>query len=265
MRSTRKHVFSKKQKRVISHKKSLKVTQTITERVIFFWRICIALIQKPILYIKIPLKRKNSQQMLFHQKRKFPIKWFLSIILIAIGVLLIGFPYINAALPSVIFTNTPTIQHSNNPISSFGTISIDPTLLSNTNPSEIPLRIVIPSVNIDLPITEANVINGSWELSETKASHGIGSSYPGQKGNTVIFAHARDGLFLPLRKSKVNDIVYVLTNNTWHRYEIVKLHEVTPDTIEVIQPTIDETLTLFTCSGFADSKRLIVIARPLFP
>lgn len=37
--------------------------------------------------------------------------------------------------------------------------------------------------------------------------------------------------------------------------------EVLPESVEVVAPTTDETLTLYTCTGFADQKRLIVTAK----
>lgn len=139
---------------------------------------------------------------------------------------------------------------------------MDESFREEREPREVPLRIVIPSLGIDLPVVEAKIMNGFWEVSETSASHGAGSAYPGEVGNMVIFAHARKGLFLPLRDIKRREVIYVLTNSGWHRYRVEKTHEVTPEQVEVIQPTEEETLTLFTCTGFADSKRLIVSALP---
>ena len=34
-----------------------------------------------------------------------------------------------------------------------------------------------------------------------------------------------------------------------------------PNEVEVIAPTEDETLTLYTCSGFNDEKRLVVVGK----
>lgn len=149
--------------------------------------------------------------------------------------------------------------------SDFGPIRIDTQLLGSRHPKPAPLRILIPSVTIDLPIAEAKVSNGYWEVFETTAGHGIGSANPGEPGNTVIFAHARQGLFLPLKDVKKDAQLYILTDTRWHRYRVAEIKEVRPQDIEVIAPTPDEILTLFTCSGFLDSKRLIVVAKPIAP
>lgn len=243
------NAVQKKQHHIIQKNSTSNITRILKDRVIFMWSMFWNIIQKPIIKIKLPF-----------QKRKL-----IPIMLLSIGIILLCYPTLKNYYISK--TNQPTqdIKSESSGITSFGSIAIDPQLQNNTLTTEIPLRIVIPSVNIDLPITEAKIINGSWEVSETMASHGMGSSYPGQEGNTVIFAHARAGLFLPLRNVKEKDIIYILTNSSWHRYELINIHEVTPENVEVIKPTVEETLTLFTCTGFADSKRLIVSARPLFP
>lgn len=144
-------------------------------------------------------------------------------------------------------------------------IHIDPMLLTGQEALQPPLRIVIPILSIDLPVVEANAINGYWELSETSASHGVGSANPGAIGNTVVFAHAREGLFLPLKNIKKDNLIYILTKDRWYRYKVTDIKFVDPNQIEVIAPTSDETLTLFTCSGFLDNKRLIVTAKPSRP
>ena len=127
--------------------------------------------------------------------------------------------------------------------------------------AKIPERIMIPQLSLDLEVKKANIVNGYWEVFEDKAGWGMGSGIPGQVGNQVIFAHAREGLFLPLQSIKEGTKLYVLTKNGWFGYEVRDIKEVYPNQIEVIGETADETLTLYTCSGFADSKRLIVIAK----
>ncbi len=124
------------------------------------------------------------------------------------------------------------------------------------------VRLMIPKKGVDVGIVEANVVNGYWELSETSGSHGVGSAYPGMKGNTVIFAHAREGLFLNLREVVVGEEILVFSKNKWFKYKVTSIKQVYPNQVEVIEPTKDERLTLFTCDGFADEKRLIVVAKP---
>lgn len=157
------------------------------------------------------------------------------------------------------YINKATSPLVNEPIKADSRLLVPP---ENVHPI---LRILIPGRNIDLPIAEAKVINGYWEVSETSASHGNGSAYPGENGNIVIFAHARTGMFLPLRDINADELIYILGYDRWYRYRVVKTKLVDPKEVEVVAPTEKETLTLFTCSGFLDSKRLIVTAIPFAP
>lgn len=185
----------------------------------------------------------------------------LSTVLIAGGLLILFLPILQKSITG---PEPSTVNESQAETTSFdfGPIRIEEALTRGTIAVQSPVRIIIPSVAIDLPVIESKLVNGYWEVSETTASHGMGSSLPGQNGNTVIFAHARKGLFLPLRDIAANNRVYVLTNDRWHRYRVVQTTEVAPNNIQTIRPTDDETLTLFTCSGFLDSKRLVVVAKP---
>ena len=128
---------------------------------------------------------------------------------------------------------------------------------------KLPVRIVLPSLSIDLEVKAAKNVNGYWQVFPDTAAWGEGSGLPGEAGNQVIYAHARKGLFLPLRDIALGMKVYVLTKEAWYWYEVKEVKEVKPTQVEVIAPTEDETLTLYTCSGFADSKRLIVSAKRL--
>lgn len=157
----------------------------------------------------------------------------------------------------------PTLYKQTSLKQNLDPIKIDAKLLSNKKSTQTPQRILIPKYKLDLKIIEANVVSGFWELSESSASHGVGSGNLGEKGNIVVFAHARDELFGPIRDIKKGDAIYLLTKNSWHKYRVSETKLVDPNQIEVIAPTPKETLTLFTCSGFLDSKRLIVKALPV--
>ena len=127
--------------------------------------------------------------------------------------------------------------------------------------SAIPEKIVIPSLSLNVDVKKAKIVDGYWEVYEKHASWGEGSGLPGYAGNQVIFAHAREGLFLPLKDIKEKEVIYILTESNWFEYRVEKIKEVKPDDLEVIKPTEDETLTIYTCSGFNDNKRLIIVAK----
>lgn len=155
------------------------------------------------------------------------------------------------------FNSEPSIT------SSFASEPVDSGKLDsyNVDGNLVPRKIIIPSLNLDLDIQASKRINGYWEVFEDRAGWGEGSGLPGVKGNQVIFAHARPNLFGDLRNVKTGQSIFVLTDSKWYQYSVKEIKTVYPNNISVIEPTIDETLTLYTCSGFSDNKRLIVIAK----
>ena len=140
-------------------------------------------------------------------------------------------------------------------------VEIQGFLKAEVDEVSLPKQIIISSLGIDLAVKPAKVVSGYWEVFIDSAGWGEGSGVPGHPGNQVIFAHARKGLFLPLRQARVGMKIEVITDDSQYTYEIIEIKEISPSQIEVIAPTTDETLTLYTCSGFTDSKRLIVVAK----
>jgi len=47
-----------------------------------------------------------------------------------------------------------------------------------------------------------------------------------------------------------------------YSYKIKETKTVTPNAVEFVLPKDTETMTLYTCTGFLDSKRFMVIAEP---
>lgn len=178
------------------------------------------------------------------------------VVLIFVGIKLSGDSQDNSSQNNIIIAGEVT-SFSQEPV------RIDKKLLQANDKQKDklpPVRIVIPSANIDLPVKEAKVVKGYWEVFPDRAGFGMGSTYPGEIGNQVIFAHARTGLFLPLKKVKVKDKIFVSTKTKLFTYKVIAIKEVNPNNTDIIGVTDEKTLTLYTCTGFSDSKRLIVIA-----
>ncbi len=126
--------------------------------------------------------------------------------------------------------------------------------------SETPTEIIIPSLNVNLPIVPAQITYDTWEVSEIGASFGVGSSLPGRQGNTVIFAHARENLFASLPDIKKGDYIHVFTNKDWFVYQVYKTKIVQPQDVTILASQEVHELTLFTCFGSDYSQRYIVKA-----
>ncbi len=130
--------------------------------------------------------------------------------------------------------------------------------------AHVPASIEIIPLSIKLSVAPARVEGNNWEISETEASY-LSSSAPMKKnGNTVIYAHNKSTLFGPLSKIEVgHPITLKSRNGKIYSYSVYKIDTVSPDEIDVIKSQGREELTLYTCTGFADSKRLVVKAKPI--
>lgn len=205
--------------------------------------------------IKTVPEKPGVKKILTDEKKR------LRLYLLAGGILLIGLSM--AASPK---KQESLHQVSAQGITSFSQepVSVDKKLLGdagNQKSHDSPLRIVIPAVAIDLPVKEAKVVDGYWEVFPDSANFGLGSAYPDQDGNQVIFAHAREGLFAPLKKVTVGEQIYVFTANKWYTYQVDSIKDVSPSDLSVIGPSDNARLTLYTCSGFSDNQRRIVSAK----
>lgn len=180
--------------------------------------------------------------------RKIKDKFGLGISLIALGIIFI----LGGA---GLFKRTNSETFASEPV------RIEGFKVTPESVEKVPQRILIPELSIDLTVKNSKLVGGYWQVFGDAAGWGEGSGLPGEVGNQVIFAHARRGLFLPLRDIKNGSKVYVLSKEKWYEYEVKEIKEVRPTEVQVIAPTQDETLTLYTCSGFSDSRRLIVIAK----
>ena len=123
-----------------------------------------------------------------------------------------------------------------------------------------PNKIIIPKVSINLPVFTAQINYDTWEVRMDGASFGQSTTYPGNIGNTVIFSHARPGLFQDLPNLQIGDYIHVFTAQDWFVYKVAKVLVVDPnDTGEIFSSNKHE-LTLFTCTGINYSKRFVVKA-----
>lgn len=125
-------------------------------------------------------------------------------------------------------------------------------------------RIQIPRVNV-----EAIVRHGVDKLTLRRAvGHIPGTALPGQPGNTGLAAH-RDTFFRGLRNIEEGDAIIVETQEGQFRYVVDSTRIVSPNQVDVLDATVEPTLTLVTCYPFnyigKAPKRFIVHARQITP
>jgi len=126
---------------------------------------------------------------------------------------------------------------------------------------EVPKRITISSLGIDLPIYQATIVNNYWPTTDLGASYLTSSPLPGNKGNSVIYAHNWQSLFGKLVNVKIGDTVVVsYPDNTKKTFVVQYTSVVSPDESTILAPSKDNRITLYTCTGFLDSKRFVAVA-----
>jgi len=149
---------------------------------------------------------------------------------------------------------------------------------------EVPLRVVIPSIDLNAPVIPAPVefetIGGKEYLqwfvpNEYAVGWHTTSAMLGETGNTVLNGHhnAYGEVFVSLEKVTEGDIIWVESEHSRFSYQITN-KMILPEKYEQLDvrmnnaqwllPTVDERLTLISCWPYeTNTHRLIVVARPL--
>ena len=84
---------------------------------------------------------------------------------------------------------------------------------------------------------------------------------PGQNGNMVLVGHRdiRGSIFLRLNELQKGDEFTVYTDNASYKYVITEVREVAPTEISVLNPTLDPTATLITCTPIGLATHRLVM------
>lgn len=156
------------------------------------------------------------------------------------GTAVVATPEIIEAPSEVTVTQPPASPSPS--VSLDPSVSPAPTLEPTPTPSgrEIATRVVVPALDIDLPIIRGNdgypYCNVAMYLSSSKKADKDVFGQPGEGRATYIYSHARDGMFGPIYNLAIRDrtpnkmlgmIVHVYTSwNRLHVYEVrsVRLH-----------------------------------------
>jgi sortase A len=121
-------------------------------------------------------------------------------------------------------------------------------------------RLEIPEAGVSVMVLEGT---DDWTLNRA-VGRIEGTARPGEPGNLGIAGH-RDGFFRGLRHTEVGDEIRLTTLDGVGRYRVVELAVVEPESVAVLAPTADPTITLVTCHPFSyvgdAPRRFIVHAR----
>ena len=125
-------------------------------------------------------------------------------------------------------------------------------------PAVVPAsRIVIPSIEVDAPVTEGT----DWESLRYRVGHHPGTADPGQRSNMVLAAHndVYGEIFRYLPDVPLGEIVTVYAGEQVYRYRITDRRIILPNQVEVMAPTTGPTLTLISCYPYLiDTHRIVL-------
>ena len=126
----------------------------------------------------------------------------------------------------------------------------------------IPTRVVVESVAIDLPVRTGSYDEATqtWTV-DTQSAFYADRSVPvnDSNGSTLIYGHARDGLFAKLPEITDGATAQVFTDSgKVFTYTFASSRQVTPDDTSVLVASGAPTLALQTCSGPFDIYRTLV-------
>lgn len=143
---------------------------------------------------------------------------------------------------------------------------------ASANPDRPPATwIKIPSIEVDSKVVELGTVleNGQlvYQTPDHAVGHYIGSADAGEQGNVVMYGHISSPLkgegnvFRRLPEIKPGDEVLLTSAAGDFTYTVVKTMIVTPDRVDLMDPTPDARLTLITCyPDWVYSHRFIAIA-----
>lgn len=126
-----------------------------------------------------------------------------------------------------------------------------------------PYAITIPTVGITQSLEPTQILDDSWVISKQHASYLMSSARPGENNNIVIYGHNTQKMFARLVDVKLGDIVRIESDESVATYRVTRKLNVSPGFVTAVQPTSVETLSIYTCTGLLDSRRLVLQAEPI--
>lgn len=126
-------------------------------------------------------------------------------------------------------------------------------------------QLIVPSMLLDGQIYEGSVANTYRILDQGIWRWPLGST-PDQGGNTVLVGHRFTytqprGVFYFMDKVSIGDKLAVIWQGHQYNYIVSSIDQVAANDIDIIRPTADARLTMYTCTPlFHPTQRLVVVA-----
>lgn len=143
---------------------------------------------------------------------------------------------------------------------------------SSPLPQRPATRLVIPAMDLDIPVTISPIANQTWQvdhLGQDLVGHLEGTASPGDQSNVVLaghvtIAHNVYGPFAGLGQLETGDPIILYAGDQSFTYIVDYRKLVDRTDVQVAFPTNAAQVTLITCSNWSDElgayeERLIVV------
>lgn len=144
----------------------------------------------------------------------------------------------------------------------------DPVAYPSISRGGLPSRIVIPTADVDAPVTEVGVVVEDgvprWETAWRAAGHHLDSALPGQPGNMVITGHVSVAdrrnlaVFATLDAVAPGDAIEVYSGASRYIYTVSEVLVVDPEAVHVLRSDSTATITLVTCTRDLEHRLVVV-------
>lgn len=137
-----------------------------------------------------------------------------------------------------------------------------PSKTTAYNSTSAPVEIIIPAINLDLPIIPAKLEKGKWEATTKGVSWLSSSPMPGIEGNSILYGHNWPNLLGNILKLKPGQIIKIKFSDGLEKLFVIdSTVTVSPNDVNILKPSKSAQVTLYTCTGFLDNKRFVVVAK----
>ncbi len=121
-------------------------------------------------------------------------------------------------------------------------------------------RLVISSIDLDTDVVAAPLVESegaqTWQVPAFTAGQAEDTAGAGQPGNAVLMGHVSSlhsgDVFKNLDHVQVGDEVEVFSGDRRFVYRVYDTRSVPRTDLELVEPTSDPTISLFTCTGLWD-------------
>lgn len=133
---------------------------------------------------------------------------------------------------------------------------------NSTQTVSVPLSISLPSQKT-LSIFPTRLHNNDWQVTAQGVSLLVPSEGLQPDQGLIMYGHNWPSILAELHDSNFGDQLTVAYGNHSETYTISSSFTVTPERLDILQLAKPNTLLIYTCTGFLDRERLVVLADKL--